>query len=652
MTLSTSNIQVPDSHTLWSPSDTIKDASESLGIQNLPDDVAKALAMDVEYRIHEIIEQALKFMKHSKRRTLKTIDIEKSLNVLNIEPLYGYNTNKSLNFKEALVGPGHALYYIDNNEIDFEKLINKPLPNVPRITTFTAHWLAIEGVQPLIPQNPLLSEIKNLPPTQRGSLVNNILTSSSIGISTISNDSGVTNPDSSSNTFTSAINNKPNNNNNISSNINNTNTGRINNLSNGESNKTNGYEIRPLVKHVLSKELQVYFNKVIEILLLNTGSNDENEKKGDKDKVNENTEDNENLKQAALQSLRSEPGLHQLVPYFIEFIKEQVTYNLKNIQLLTTMLEVIYSLLSNETIFLHPYIHGLMPSILTLLLAKKIGPSLKDLLELKKGEENARIEDNSANGGIANIDLDSLYHHISIRDFAASLLDHVIKNYGKSYSYLKPKVARTLLKAFLATNIKNSTQSIYDDKENDILLEKDDTVSNSAYDGNIESIEKNFRKNFGTYYGSIIGITKLGPDSVRMLILGNLKNWSELIFIDPPNIADEKNNVKLLERKKFIKERQFLIFAIMLALRSLKVSDTILNLNNTEKHTAGDHEKDKDGDQEMNDVSDVKIESNETEVSGTLIQKLKDRVGDVIANAILQQKDRKSIIDGIFFAEI
>lgn len=38
------------------PKDTIKTISESLGIANLKDDVAAALAQDVEYRIHEIVQ--------------------------------------------------------------------------------------------------------------------------------------------------------------------------------------------------------------------------------------------------------------------------------------------------------------------------------------------------------------------------------------------------------------------------------------------------------------------------------------------------------------------------------------------------------------------------------------------------------------------
>lgn len=38
--------------------------------------------------------------------------------------------------------------------MDFDAVLNKPLPKIPLDVTFTAHWLAIEGVQPAIPQNP------------------------------------------------------------------------------------------------------------------------------------------------------------------------------------------------------------------------------------------------------------------------------------------------------------------------------------------------------------------------------------------------------------------------------------------------------------------------------------------------------------------
>ncbi len=474
------NVKAPMSHTLWSPIDTVKDVADSLGLTDLNDEASRNLAMDVEYRIHEILEQAVKFMRHSKRRTLTTTDVEKALRVLNVEPLYGYDVSRPLNFKEALVGNGQTLYYIDDEEVDFEKLINQPLPKVPRSTTFTAHWLAIEGVQPAIPQNPLESEIRSLLPASRGAITN-VLNN---------NDSAVTS-------------------NNNTTNGHSTN----NNSTSGTSSKDT--EIKPLVKHVLSKELQLYFDKVIQALT-----------------NQEDTEEALHFKQAALTSLRSDPGLHQLVPYFVQFISEQITHNLNNIALLSTMLEVIYSLLSNDNIFLDPYIHALMPCILTLLLAKRIGSNNDD-------------------------------EHFAVRDFASSLLEHVCKNYGKAYTTLKPRVTRTLLKAFLDSN-----------------------------------------KPVGTLYGAIIGLKNLGDEVIRIIILGNLQNWS-LIVLDSLK-TDEKS---------------LLIGTIIKALRSLI------------RENAPDDEMD-------------------VEISEDDKQKLQKRVGDELANEIIKQDDSKKLIDAIFFGDL
>ena len=164
------------SYTIWSPQDTVKDVTESLGIDSISDDVLKALAMDVEYRILEIIEQAVKFKRHSKRDALTTDDISKALRVLNVEPLYGYHDgsaiDKDVTFSRVNAAGGQTVYYLDDEEVDFDKLINEPLPQVPRLPTFSTHWLAVEGVQPAIIQNPNLNDIRiSQPPIVRGAIV-------------------------------------------------------------------------------------------------------------------------------------------------------------------------------------------------------------------------------------------------------------------------------------------------------------------------------------------------------------------------------------------------------------------------------------------------------------------------------------------------
>lgn len=125
---------------LWN-GDTIKDVSESVGVPNLSEEVAKELALDVEYRINQVLQEAIKFMRHSKRTTLGTQDISNALRVLDVEPLYGYETARALRFGEASLGHAQPIYYVEDDEVEFEKLINSALPKVPRDVTFTGTYI-------------------------------------------------------------------------------------------------------------------------------------------------------------------------------------------------------------------------------------------------------------------------------------------------------------------------------------------------------------------------------------------------------------------------------------------------------------------------------------------------------------------------------
>ncbi len=93
--------------------------------------------------------------------------------------------------------------------------------------------------------------------------------------------------------------------------------------------------VKPLVKHVLSKELQLYFEKICSAVL---------------------DEGNNEYRVAALASIASDPGLHQLVPYFVQFIAEKVTHSLKNIFTLTQMMELTHAMLDNKSLHVDPYV--------------------------------------------------------------------------------------------------------------------------------------------------------------------------------------------------------------------------------------------------------------------------------------------------------
>ncbi|KAG2049088.1 TAF-domain-containing protein [Suillus hirtellus] len=348
-------------------SDSVRDVAESLGIANLSETVASSLASDVEYRIHQVIEEASRFMRHARRTTITTSDIDQALRVLNIEPLYGHNPHNPPVFRRALPFPNAAnvgpVYFVEDEEIDFDRVLREEKITLPKGVSWTAHWLAVEGVQPLIPENPpaipkdVDQEMTKSPPQANGAFP---LTPPSESRSTV---------------------------------------------------KKQQQQQQQLVKQVLSRELQLYYTRLTASLLPPTADSTK--------------------RTAALASLRNDAGLQALLPYLIRWVGEGVVTALKegaqteaDGRSLEVLLDVVSAILENNTLFIEPYLHQLLPAILSTLLHSTLPPS----------------------------------HTTHLRTSAAQTLSRLLTQHSTTYPSLSPRIMKTLLVALISADKSKGTR--------------------------------------------------------------------------------------------------------------------------------------------------------------------------------------------------
>ena len=69
---------------------------------------------------------------------------------------------------------------------------------------------------------------------------------------------------------------------------------------------------------------------------------------------------------------RVQVGLHQLLPYFCDFLEAEIKGNMRDRALLLKLLSLAQALLDNRTFNLEPYLHQLMPSVLTCVVGKHL----------------------------------------------------------------------------------------------------------------------------------------------------------------------------------------------------------------------------------------------------------------------------------------
>ncbi|TFK71263.1 transcription initiation factor TFIID complex 60 kDa subunit [Pluteus cervinus] len=356
--------------------DSVKDVAEILNI-TISDTVAGALASDVEYRIHQVIEEAARFMRHGRRTTMNTSDIDQALRVLNIEPLYGHSSHNPPVFRRALPFPNMPaagpVYFVEDEEIDFDRVLREDKVTLPKPVSWTAHWLAVEGVQPLVPENPPAI------PRESDLAKNGILQQAVNGTGA---------GDIPANATTSVI------------------------AAAAKKQQEQQQQQQQLVKHVLSRELQLYYTRLTSSLLPPSSTDFAK-------------------RTAALASLRSDAGLQALLPYLIRWVGEGVVGALKeglqsenDGKVLEVYLDVISALLENTTLFVEPYLHQILPPILSTLLHSNLPPT----------------------------------HATHLRTSSAQTLSRLLTQHSTTYPSLSPRIMKTLLLALIAPGKSKGTR--------------------------------------------------------------------------------------------------------------------------------------------------------------------------------------------------
>uniref|UniRef100_A0A182PS80 Transcription initiation factor TFIID subunit 6 n=1 Tax=Anopheles epiroticus TaxID=199890 RepID=A0A182PS80_9DIPT len=288
--------------------ESIKVIAESIGVGSLPDDAAKELADDVSFKLKQIVQDAVKFMHHSKRMKLSIADVDHSLKVRNIEPQYGFVARDFIPFRFAS-GGGRELHFIEEKEVDLADMVQGQTPKIPLEPSLRAHWLAVEGVQPTVPENPppLSKDVQALDSVNPAHKLDKTNLKDTTGKPTINKHK----------------------------------------LKNSET-----VQVKQLAQHELSVEQQLYYKEITEACV---GSDEARRA--------------EALTSLSSDPGLHEM-LPRMCTFIAEGVKVNVVQN--NLALLIYLMRMVRALLDNPALYLEKYLHELIPCVSTCIVSRQL----------------------------------------------------------------------------------------------------------------------------------------------------------------------------------------------------------------------------------------------------------------------------------------
>ncbi|GFR44075.1 hypothetical protein Agub_g5235 [Astrephomene gubernaculifera] len=490
----------------------IKAIALSVDVTHLTDEAAKALAPDVEYRLREVIQDALKFARHSKRTKLTTQDVNNAMRLRNIEPMYGFlGNNDPAKFVRATGHPD--VYFVRDATVPLEQITCSALPKAPNHTTVMPHWLFIDGVQPQTEENAAVDRPQPAPKRQRlastgaaggaaaagASAAGAAAAGAGRGQAAEQGPGGRRRGDGTAAAAAGGV---------ASPASPGGGGGGAGGEGGGLVGSGGGERVLLPVQHILSDEMQRLLDQIKQVLgtVCSAAPPPSTAAAGGQPCSLWGTLDDPAtaaaaaaaagggasssslslllppselvltpMQRAVLVTMQSDPGMQQLLPYLVKHVADEVAGGLRQLPRLHLVIRVMQALLLNPHVQLEPYLHQLMPPLLTSLMAKSLGP-----------------------GPAAD--------HWALRDAAAALLTRLCGRFGEPFYSLQVKISKQLLRTML--------------------------------DGS---------KPLTSHYGAVAGLAAMGHSTVRLLLLPQLEPYLAKL---QPALNARKEGVRQYEATK------------------------------------------------------------------------------------------------------
>ncbi|KAH8867980.1 Transcription initiation factor TFIID subunit 6 isoform 1 [Schistosoma japonicum] len=495
--------------------------AEMCGVSNLSQPAANLLQKHLNQIARLLIHEVLRVMEQSRRGVPQASDIDLASVLIGLESPFGTTTANFLPIRTggrtASSGPGGKVFFIrPDKEIDVKALLLREPAGVVYDVSLVAHWLSVNGKQPTSPQNP--------PPDflARMALLNNSFGSNKPNKrSLVSSDKKNDNVHSSVEKYSKTC-------------LHSSNRERFDTLSSLSASSHPRKVLAVSVErrcHEISQEVMIYFRELTEACV---GAN-------------------ETRRHEALDNATLDPGLQPILPHLMTFITEGVRINVTNhnLAILIYLMRLVKALIDNPHISLEPYLHLLVPTIITCVLNRQLCAK--------------PITDN----------------HWALRDFAAKQLATLCNRHNTSSNELYSRVTRELSRAlcsWIDGNTSNNstesciklsnlnlpivvksefTKSFDDDDEVKFRKYESDRSVNSAITSTTTSVttiinsssNNNSNNNNGpnlgsavhsmnTLYGILVALAEFGAQCLRMMVFPLLSSLCHrLTKLTEPNLS-------------------------------------------------------------------------------------------------------------------